>query len=189
MSLRTHFQPDITIVEVHGAVDACNAERLSDCVDDLASRDRPLILDLWGVDFFGGEGFRALVRIAEKFERTKVRWALATSEAVDRLLCIADTHYRLPVAASVGEAPQQLTLDHRASCLPHRVTPAESYKMIRPADRSAKTMPAQRRLDEPAPSAMGPPPVVAQPHTSLAGHAPGVESGMAIGRGDAGVIA
>ena len=61
--------------------------------------------------------------------------------------------------------------------------------MLRPADRLAKTMPAQRPLDEPAPGAMGPPPVVAQPHTSLAGHAPGVESGMAIGRGDAGVIA
>lgn len=50
LSLRTHFQPDLTIVEVHGAVDACNADRLSDCVDDLASRDRPLIFDLWGVD-------------------------------------------------------------------------------------------------------------------------------------------
>ncbi len=42
MSLRTHFQPDLTIVEAHGAVDACNAARLSDCVDDLASRGRPL---------------------------------------------------------------------------------------------------------------------------------------------------
>ena len=59
--------------------------------------------------------------------------------------------YLLPAArrSLVGEAPQQLTLDHRASSLPHRVTPAESYKMISPADRSAKTMPAQRRLDEP----------------------------------------
>ena len=37
MSLRTHFQPDITIVDVGGVVDACNAERLSDYVADLAS--------------------------------------------------------------------------------------------------------------------------------------------------------
>jgi hypothetical protein len=28
ISLRTHFQPDITIVDVGGVVDACNAERL-----------------------------------------------------------------------------------------------------------------------------------------------------------------
>ncbi|MGH3554154.1 MAG: hypothetical protein ACRDT5_16530, partial [Mycobacterium sp.] len=37
MSLRTHFQPGTTIVQVHGAVEACNAARLSHHVDDLAS--------------------------------------------------------------------------------------------------------------------------------------------------------
>ena len=125
ISLRTHFQPDITIVEVHGAVDDCNADRLSDYVDNLASPGRPLILDLAGVDFFGGDGLRALAGIAEKSQRTGVRWALVISEAVDRLPCIADSNYRLPIAASVGEALQQHTLHLHTSCLPHRVTPAE----------------------------------------------------------------
>ena len=46
-----HFQPGTTIVRVHGAVDAGNAERLSDYVDDLASPGRFLILDLRGVSF------------------------------------------------------------------------------------------------------------------------------------------
>ena len=58
MSLRAHFQPDITIVEVHGAIDACNADRLTDSIDGLASPGRPVIVDLGGVDFFGGDGFR-----------------------------------------------------------------------------------------------------------------------------------
>jgi hypothetical protein len=42
-SLRTHFQPDITIVEVGGVVDAGNVERPSDYVADLASHGRPVI--------------------------------------------------------------------------------------------------------------------------------------------------
>jgi hypothetical protein len=46
MSLHTHFQPEITILEVRGAVDAYNAERLSDHIDDLATGDRPLIHEL-----------------------------------------------------------------------------------------------------------------------------------------------
>lgn len=43
MLLRTHNQADTTIVEVRGAVDACNAALLSDYADDLASVARPLI--------------------------------------------------------------------------------------------------------------------------------------------------
>ncbi|WP_424081815.1 STAS domain-containing protein [Mycobacterium sp.] len=70
MSFRTHFRPDITIVEVRGAVDACNADRLSDYIDDLTSSEWPLIVDHCGVDFFGGDGFRALPRMIQKCQRT-----------------------------------------------------------------------------------------------------------------------
>ncbi len=125
ISLRTHFQPGTTIVQVHGAVEACNATRLSDYVDDLASAARPLILDLRGVDFFSGDGFRALVRIAEKSHRTGMRWALVTGDAVDRLLRTTDSYFRLPISASVEEALQHLTFTDPASSLPHRVTSRE----------------------------------------------------------------
>ncbi|MGH3541176.1 MAG: STAS domain-containing protein [Mycobacterium sp.] len=125
MSLRTHFQPGTTIVQVHGAVEACNAARLSHHVDDLASVARPLILDLRGVDFFSGDGFRALVRIAEKSQRTGMRWALVSSEAVDRLLRSTDSNYRLRIEASVEEALQQLTSPDPAWSLPQRVTQPE----------------------------------------------------------------
>src|SRR5579884_4313259 len=86
MSLHTHFQPEMTIVEVRGAVEAHNAERLSRHIDGLTSGDRPLIIDLYCVDFFGSDGFRALVRIAKICRREGVRWALVTSRAVDRLI-------------------------------------------------------------------------------------------------------
>jgi anti-anti-sigma factor len=125
MSLRTHFQPGTTIVQVCGAVEACNAARLSDHIDDLASPGPPLILDLRGVDFFDGDGLRTLVGIAEKSQRAGVRWALVTSEAVDRLLRVTDSRYRLPIAASVEEAVQRLTSPGPAQSLPHRVTPRE----------------------------------------------------------------
>lgn len=110
MLLCTHFWPAATIVEVRGTVDACNADRLGDCVRDLAGRGQPLVVDLSGVHFFGGDGFRALVGIAERCWRINMRWALVISEAVDRLLRIADPDHGLPVAATVEEAVQDLTV-------------------------------------------------------------------------------
>ena len=114
MSLSAHFRPDSTIVEVHGAIDACNAERLSDDVAALAGRGRPLVLDLYCVDFSGGDGFRGLVRIAERCKGKGVRWALVPSDAVERLLRITDNNYRLPTAASLVEAIQRLTRHENA---------------------------------------------------------------------------
>jgi anti-anti-sigma factor len=122
MSLHTHFRPGITIVEVRGAIDAYNAERLSDHIDDLATRDRPLIIDLYCVDFFGCDGFRALVKIAETCQRQGVRWALVTSRAVDRLLSTGDGNHAFPAAASLEEAMRQLTPHKHARSLPRRVT-------------------------------------------------------------------
>lgn len=128
MSLRTHFQPGTTIVQVHGAVDAGNAERLSDYVDDLASPGRSLILDFRGVGFFSDDGLRALVRVGEKSQRTGVRWALVTSQAVERLLPITDSNYRLATAASLEEALQQLIPHPHAWSLPHHVTSPEATR-------------------------------------------------------------
>lgn len=109
MSLQTHFQPEMTVVEVQGAVDACNAERLSDHIAELASRDRALILDLRGVDFFGGEGIRLLAKIAATCQREGVRWSLVSSGAVDRLLRTTGTNHGLPIAASYQDALQRLS--------------------------------------------------------------------------------
>lgn len=111
ISFRTHFQPDITIVEVRGAVDAGSGS--------------PLIVDLSGVDFFGGDGFRALVRIAQEFRRPAQRWALVTGEAVDRMLEVAESDHRLPTNASLEDALRQLTFPDQGWLVPYRVTPPE----------------------------------------------------------------
>lgn len=109
MSMRTHFQPGTTIIQICGAIEASNANRLSNCVDDLSIAERSLILDLRGVDFFGSEGFRALLGIAEKCLRNGVQWALVAGAAVGQFLESSDSKYRLPVTASVEEALQQLS--------------------------------------------------------------------------------
>lgn len=121
MSLHTHFQPGATIVQVRGAVEGCDARRLSDYVSEVASSSRPLILDLRRVDFFTGEGFRTLIGIAERCRLSGVRWALVSSDAIDRLLRTIDSSYRLPIAPSVEEALQQLTSADPAWSPPHRV--------------------------------------------------------------------
>lgn len=109
MSMRTHFQPGATIIQVCGAVESSNANRLSNYVDDLISAERSLIIDLRCVDFFGSEGFRVLVRIAEKCQQAGVRWALVASAAVGQFLQSSESKYRMPVAASVEAALEQLS--------------------------------------------------------------------------------
>jgi anti-anti-sigma factor len=121
MSLRTHFPPGTLIVQVTGAIEACNAARLSERITELANPDHSLILDLRGVNFINDDGFNALVRIAEYSHKTGMRWALVTSAAVDRLLSVTPSTYRLPIAGSVDEAMQRLTSDDPAWSLPHRV--------------------------------------------------------------------
>lgn len=120
MSLRTQFQPGMLIVQVRGAIEACSAARLSDQITDLANPDRPVILDLRGVNFINDDGFYALVRFAEASRRTGMRWALVTGEAVDRLLSVTPNTDRLPIADSVDEAMQRLPSHHPASSQPHR---------------------------------------------------------------------
>lgn len=119
MSLRTLFQPGMLIVQVRGAIEASNAGRLSDHIIDLANPDRPLILDLRGVNFINDDGFDALVRIAECAHKIGMRWAVVTSAAVDRLRSGTTSTYRLPIAGSVDEALQRLTSHDPAWSLPY----------------------------------------------------------------------
>jgi hypothetical protein len=101
-----------------------------------------------------------------------VRWAVATSEAVDRLPHITDSTYRLPTTASL-EALQQLTPHNRAWSVAHRVTPPEGTRCLKPIGGATKT--PQQRLDAPAVKPVCPPRVVTQPHTPVAQRAPRVE--------------
>lgn len=120
MSLRTQFQPGMLIVQVRGVMEGCSAVRLSDHIADLAKPDRPVILDLRGVNFINDDGFYALVRFAEALRGAGMRWALVPGEAFDRLLNVTSNTDRLPIAASVDEAMRRLASRQPASSLPHR---------------------------------------------------------------------
>ncbi|OBI48083.1 hypothetical protein A5707_18395 [Mycobacterium kyorinense] len=113
MSLSTHFQSDITAVEVRGVLDACGAARLSDYVIELANPGRPLIIDLSSVDFVGGQGFQAMIRFAQHCQQIGVQWALVANAAVSRLLRAMDSTDRLPIAADLKDARRLLALYHQ----------------------------------------------------------------------------
>ena len=185
MSLRTRFRQGIPIVEVRGAVDARDAERLSDYVTDLATSARPLILDLRGVDFFGGHGVRALVSIGEHHQRTGARWAVVTTETVERLLHITNSNDQLPTTAPLEDALRQLTPHNRAWSVPQRVTPPEVTNVkargrLRPAASAAVS---RVGIHGNAPAT-----VVPQPHRGCAACTRRY-SRMANGPADAAVIA
>lgn len=147
MSLRAHFQPYATTVQVCGAVDASNGQRLSEYVDGLANPSRGLILDLRGVNFLSDGGLSALVRIVEKSQRTGVRCALVTSQAVDRLLAGAEGRFRLSTAASVQDAlRQQVTAPGEYRAMPLASETRKSAEALKPAlmHHELSTIPAKQ---------------------------------------------
>jgi anti-anti-sigma factor len=96
------------VITVGGEVDACNAERVSDYVVGFVHVDHPLVLDLGGVEFLGVAGFRAIIRFAAECRRAEREWALVTSDAVNLLLGLTESHYLPPAVGSVDELLQQL---------------------------------------------------------------------------------
>ncbi|MFN8032409.1 MAG: STAS domain-containing protein [Mycobacterium sp.] len=98
--------PDETvgIITVQGELDASNATRFADHVEQCADEGVRLILDLSSLKFFGTAGFSALHNINARCAHTGSRWALVTGDAVLRLLRVCDRDNVLPVADSVPEA-------------------------------------------------------------------------------------
>ena len=95
------------MITVSGEVDACNAEHVRDYVVGFVHVDHPLVLDLSGVDFLGDEGFWAVMRFAVDCWRALREWALVSSDAVNLLLSLTASEYRLPAVGSVDEALQR----------------------------------------------------------------------------------
>jgi anti-anti-sigma factor len=100
----TDWGPSGPVIAVHGELDASNANQLAHYVQRCATHSRSLILNLRGVEFFGTAGFSALHTINAHCAGTHVRWAVAPSRAVFRLLRICDPHGVLPIAESAAAA-------------------------------------------------------------------------------------
>ncbi|ORW05918.1 STAS domain-containing protein [Mycobacterium kyorinense] len=93
-----------TVVTISGAVDAMNVERVSEYSRHFVLSDKPLILDLSGVDCLASDGIRLLYRIDDDCRAAGVEWALIASPAVSRVLQITNDDGMFPTAESVHEA-------------------------------------------------------------------------------------
>ena len=94
----------ITVVGVHGEVDAANAGALIAHALAHVTRCRGLVVDLRCVDFMGTDGFLALRTVADHCARAEVGVVVVTGAGVSRLLRICDPHGLLLVAATLGAA-------------------------------------------------------------------------------------
>ena len=94
----------IAVISAHGHIDASNADTLTEYAMGHLTRYRGLILDLRDLNFFGTEGFCALHRVSVCCARAGIGWAVASGEAVSRVLRIGDPQGWLPAASTVEAA-------------------------------------------------------------------------------------
>lgn len=93
-----------TVVTINGAVDAMNVDRVSEYSRHFVLPDKPLVLDLSGVDCLAAQGVRVLYRIDDACRAAGVEWALVASPAVTRALSITSDESVFPIVDSVREA-------------------------------------------------------------------------------------
>ncbi|MGH3541498.1 MAG: STAS domain-containing protein [Mycobacterium sp.] len=93
-----------TVVTVSGAIDATNVDRISEHCKRFILPEKPIILDLSGVDCLAAQGIRFLYRIDDNCRAAGLQWALVTSQAVVRMLRITDDEANFPAVGSVHEA-------------------------------------------------------------------------------------
>jgi anti-anti-sigma factor len=93
-----------TVVTVSGAIDAMNVERVSEYARHFVLPDKPIVLDLSGVDCLASQGIRLLYRIDDDCRAAGIEWALIASPAVSRVLRITNDEGVFPGVGSVHEA-------------------------------------------------------------------------------------
>jgi anti-anti-sigma factor len=102
------FAAPLAVAKVSGEIDAGNVDKFRAYVASATSAGRMLIVDLSGVDFLSVAGYRALVGIQEQFAKREILWALVSSDAIDRILRLADPGRRLPTTNSMAAAGARL---------------------------------------------------------------------------------
>ena len=97
-----------TVVAATGEVDASNIDRLSEYLRGALTGNRPLVVDLTELSFFGAQGIPALFLLGEDCAKAGVDWVVVVSHPVGRLLRIGDKDHRLPTVSSIPEALERL---------------------------------------------------------------------------------
>jgi anti-anti-sigma factor len=98
----SRLAPSIVAVDVHGEVDASNADQLIRYVTRVRMARDVVVLDLSGVTFIGTHGFSAILQAKEGGT------VVVPSPVVDRLLRLCDPQSLVPVAADVDAAVTML---------------------------------------------------------------------------------
>lgn len=102
--IRAQCRQLATVVTVSGVVDARNIERVSAYVRRFILTEKPIVLDLSGVNSFTAEAVSLLDVVDMGCLRASVEWSLITSPAVDRTLDDCDVELNFPAEESVPEA-------------------------------------------------------------------------------------
>jgi anti-anti-sigma factor len=93
-----------TVVTITGAVDTTNVDQVIEYVRRFILPDKPIVLDLAGLDNFSAQGLRLLYRVDAACTVAGLEWAVIPSQAVTQVLLIADDESSFFTAGSVHEA-------------------------------------------------------------------------------------
>jgi anti-anti-sigma regulatory factor len=92
------------VVTISGTIDAMNVDQVTQCCERFIMPDKPLVLDLSGVDRLAAQVIRFLYRVDDDCGAAGLEWALIANQPVMRVLRIANDEARFPIVGSVHEA-------------------------------------------------------------------------------------
>jgi anti-anti-sigma factor len=98
------LKSSVAVISAHGAIDASNADTLSEYTLRHVTGCRGLILDMSGLDFFDTEGFSALHTISACCAHAGTSWAAVPGGAVSRVLRVCGPNAWLPAADTIEAA-------------------------------------------------------------------------------------
>lgn len=113
--VRAHCRQLATVVSITGDVDGENVDRISAHTKRFILAEKPVILDLSGVNSFSPESVSLLYSVDEKCVAAGVEWSLIASTPVNWALRVFDDQLQVPITESVPEA-----LNHFAEALTER---------------------------------------------------------------------
>jgi anti-anti-sigma factor len=93
-----------TVVTISGEIDPMNIDRVSEYTRRFTLAEKPVVLDLSGVDSFGAQAISLLYVLDEACRTAGVEWALIASDAAIQVLRVDNEEDVVPTADSIPEA-------------------------------------------------------------------------------------
>ena len=108
------------VVTISGEINEANVERVSQYITHFILAEKPLVLDLNGVDSFAAQSISLLYAVDQDCRTAGVEWCLIAGQPVVRVLRTFDDPDNLPIAGSVHEALHHFAdaIDARRQLLP-----------------------------------------------------------------------